>query len=539
MATSYQSPGVYVEEVDRGTKPIEGVGTAVAAFVGFTERAEDAGRNGGPPKSLLNKATLVTNWNQFTQKYGGFVQGAYLPHAVYGYFANGGGRCYVISINTLGVSGDPALAKAAQAALPSTSDAKAESLLIKAREGGPAGNQISVSVRHEGPPAAAEGEAPEEGGDTFTLIVNRSGGEVERFEGLTMGAGDRNVETVVNTRSKLIQVDMVRKAGKLAERRPAQGGYPLQGGEMKALTISAPQFQGDAARREGLGALEALDDVTMVCVPDLMSSYQRGDLGLDGVKAVQTALLNHCERMKYRFAILDAPPGMTPQAIASWRMEQAGYDSKFGALYYPWIAVPDPTSASGASVMIPPGGHIAGVYARTDEQRGVHKAPANEVIMGATGLEFNVTKGEQDVLNPIGVNCTRVFPGRGIRLWGARTLSSDPSWRYINVRRLFNYVEASIEGGTQWVVFEPNDQDLWARVRRDVSAFLRLVWRSGALFGATPEQAFYVKCDEELNPLEVRDAGQLIIEVGLAPVKPAEFVIFRISQWAGPNAELT
>ena len=157
--------------------------------------------------------------------------------------------------------------------------------------------------------------------------------------------------------------------------------------------------------------------------------------------------------------------------------------------------------------------------------------------MGAVGLELTVTKGEQDGLNPIGVNCIRAFPGRGIRVWGARTLSSDPAWRYINVRRLFNFVEASIESGTQWVVFEPNDQDLWARVRRDVSAFLRMVWRSGALFGSTPEEAFYVKCDEELNPLEVRDLGQLIIEVGLAPVKPAEFVIFRISQWAGPDAE--
>ena len=241
--------------------------------------------------------------------------------------------------------------------------------------------------------------------------------------------------------------------------------------------------------------------------------------------------------MKYRFAILDSPPGMSPQEIADWRKNKAGYDSKFGALYYPWIRIPSPFGADAGNLAIPPSGHMAGIYARTDTQRGVHKAPANEVVMGAVGVELNVTKGEQDGLNPIGINCLRAFPGRGLRVWGARTLSSDPSWRYINVRRLFNFVEASIEGGTQWVVFEPNDQDLWARVRRDVSAFLRNVWRGGALFGATPEEAFYVKCDEELNPIEVRDAGQLIIEVGLAPVKPAEFVIFRISQWTGPNAE--
>jgi len=538
MATAYQSPGVYIEEVDRGTKPIEGVGTAVAAFVGFTERAEEPGRNGSGPVSLLNKATLVTNWNQFLQKFGGFVEGAYLPHAVFGYFANGGGRCYVISVATLGTSDDPALAKPAQAALPSAGDPKADSLLVKARQGGPVGNEISVSIAHESPPPPAEGEEQAKTeSDTFVLRVSRGGKEVERFDGLTLGSGDRNVAKVVNAQSQLIQVEVLRKTGKLAERRPAAGSYALQGGEIKALTVTAPQFEGDAARREGIGALEAIDDVTMVSVPDLMSSYQRGDIGLEGVKAVQTAVMNHCERMKYRFAILDAPPSMSPQEIGDWRKKQAGYDSKFAALYYPWISVPNPLGSNGASILVPPSGHLAGIYARTDNQRGVHKAPANEVILGAVGLELNVTKGEQDGLNPIGVNCIRAFPGRGIRVWGARTLSSDPAWRYINVRRLFNFVEASIEAGTQWVVFEPNDQDLWARVRRDVSAFLRMVWRSGALFGSTPEQAFYVKCDEELNPPEVRDAGQLIIEVGLAPVKPAEFVIFRISQWAGPDAE--
>jgi Bacteriophage tail sheath protein len=223
--------------------------------------------------------------------------------------------------------------------------------------------------------------------------------------------------------------------------------------------------------------------------------------------------------------------------MREWRQNQAGYDSKYGALYYPWLAVTNPLGGDGANLLVPPSGHIAGIYARTDEERGVHKAPANSVVLGAVDLELNVTKGEQDTLNPVGINCIRAFPGQGIRVWGARTLASDPAWRYVNVRRLFNYVEASIEAGTQWVVFEPNDQDLWARVRRDISAFLRRVWHSGALFGATPEQAFYVKCDEELNPPEVRDVGQLIIEVGMAPVKPAEFVIFRISQWAGPNAE--
>jgi hypothetical protein len=253
------------------------------------------------------------------------------------------------------------------------------------------------------------------------------------------------------------------------------------------------------------------------------------------VKAVQLALIAHCERMGDRVAILDAPPDMMPQEIKKWRMDTAGYDSSYAALYYPWIKVDDPIL--NRSVPVPPSGHMAGVWARNDNTRGVHKAPANEVVLGATDLVYNITKGEQDTLNPIGVNCIRAFPGRGVRVWGARTLSSNPSWRYLNVRRLFNFVEKSIELGTQWTVFEPNDPNLWARVRRDVTAFLRSVWREGALFGLSPSEAFYVKCDAELNPADVRDQGRLIIEIGMCPVKPAEFVIFRISQWAGPGAE--
>jgi phage tail sheath protein FI len=180
---------------------------------------------------------------------------------------------------------------------------------------------------------------------------------------------------------------------------------------------------------------------------------------------------------------------------------------------------------------------MVGIYNRTDADRGVHKAPANEVILGAINQELHLSRAEQDLLNPIGINCIRSFPGRGIRVWGGRTLSSDGAWRYVNVRRLFIMVEASLDAGMQWVVFEPNDHTLWAKVIRDTSSFLKTIWLGGALFGNTPEEAFYVKCDEELNPPEIRDLGRLIIEVGMAPVKPAEFVIFRITQWAGVNAE--
>jgi phage tail sheath protein FI len=179
---------------------------------------------------------------------------------------------------------------------------------------------------------------------------------------------------------------------------------------------------------------------------------------------------------------------------------------------------------------------MAGIWARSDDSRGVHKAPANEVVRGAIALELQLTKAEHDQLNPVGINCIRAFPGRGIRVWGARTLSSDPEWRYLNVRRLFNFIEESILEGTQWVVFEPNDHRLWDSVRRTVNAFLRRVWRDGALFGATADEAFYVKCDAENNTQDTIDAGQLIIDIGIAPVKPAEFVIFRIAQFAGGAA---
>ena len=249
---------------------------------------------------------------------------------------------------------------------------------------------------------------------------------------------------------------------------------------------------------------------------------------------MQQAVIDYCELVRYCFAILDSPPAMMPQEIKEWRM-QVNYDTTRAAVYYPWIEIADMTGNGGRTRVVPPSGHVAGVYARTDGTRGVHKAPANELMRGTLGLDVNVTKGEHDLLNPIGVNVIRSFPGRGIRIWGARTLSSDASWRYIPVRRLFNMIEESIENGTQWVVFEPNDPFLWGRVRRDVGAFLKMVWRSGALFGGTPEEAFYVKCDEETNPPEARDLGQLVIEVGIAPVKPAEFVIFRIGQWSGPG----
>ena len=315
---------------------------------------------------------------------------------------------------------------------------------------------------------------------------------------------------------------------------PEEGSYALQGGGIPPL--SAKDFIGDASERTGLGGLEAVDQVRLVACPDVMAGYDGSAEARERVKMIQEAMIAHCEKMRYRFAVLDAPPGLNAQQAIEWR-NYINFDSSFAALYYPWIQIADLSGGGSTTKLTPPSGHMLGIYNRADAERGVHKAPANETVLGAIDLELHLSKGEQDLLNPIGVNCIRAFPGRGIRVWGARTLSSDGSWRYISVRRLFIMVEASLDGGMQWVVFEPNDSTLWAKVLRDTRSFLKTIWLGGALFGNTPEDAFYVKCDEELNPPEIRDLGQLIIEVGLSPVKPAEFVIFRLTQWAGANAQ--
>lgn len=557
----YKSPGVYMEEVDRGTKPIEAVGTAVASFIGYTEKAEEVrlrpvldddgmpimNPETGEPQmeevveSLLGKPMLVTNWSQYVAKYGGFMKGVYTPDAVYGYFANGGGRCYIVSLKTLGEPADPAMASPAEVTVSSADDKTAKLLTFAAKKPGKGGNNLRVEIKPEEDTSKSSGAAKDGGaggssssdtGGTFKLVISQSGKPVEEFDGLTTGKGAKNVATVLKTQSKLVDVKFVGKADLV----PAAGTYSMTGGDVKTTSVTVKDYEGDVSKRQGIGGLEPLSDVTMICVPDLMASYQAGELDLKGVQAVQQSIITYCERMKYCFAILDTPPNLMPQEAKQWRLE-VNYDSSRAAMYYPWIETADRTGSNGRTRTIPPCGHVAGIFARTDETRGVHKAPANEVLRDVLGLEVQITKGEQDELNPIGVNAIRAFPGRGIRVWGARTLSSDPSWRYINVRRLFSMIEQSIENGTQWVVFEPNDANLWARVERDITAFLKVIWRTGALFGTTPDQAFYVKCDEETNPPELRDLGQMRVEIGMSPVKPAEFVIFSVSQWAGPDAE--
>jgi phage tail sheath protein FI len=506
---SYLSPGVYMEEVSAGPKPIEAVGTATAAFVGFTET--------GP----VNTPTLITSWPQYTRTYGGFVDGAYLPMAMFSYFMNGGGNAYVVRIgaeddaSTSNGSGPAEVAPSyARASLPGAEGKR--SLEVRSRVPADEAGDLGVEITDPGEP----------GEDVFKLQVLQGGKVVETFDNLTTKRGPQNVATVVKQQSKLITIEEA-KGGSLA--LPEKGKIGLAPVEPPAVPdVTADSYVGDVSDRTGFGGLEALEDVTMLVVPDLMSAYQHGALDDEGLKAVQLAMIAHCELMGDRVAILDAPPGLNAQQLREWRMDYAGYDSKYATLYWPWIKVMDP--GSGKPVMMPPSAAVAGVWARSDDSRGVHKAPANEIIRGALSLELNLTKGEHDTLNPVGVNCIRAFPGQGIRIWGARTLSSDPEWRYLNVRRLFNFIEKSILLGTNWVVFEPNEPALWDRVRRTIYVFLRQIWQTGALFGATPDEAFFVKCDEENNPAENRDAGILTVEIGIAPVKPAEFVVFRLSQ---------
>jgi len=500
---NYLSPGVYVEEVPGGARPIEGVGTAVAAFIGLASE--------GP----LNVATLVTNWTQYTKTFGDFLEGAYMPRAVYGYLNNGGGAAYIVRIGSEGGGADVS----ARAELTAGGEGGGGSLEFSALASGAAGNEVTVEV----------GDASEPAGPEDLKITVKRGGKVEEtFDNLSTKKGKNNVATVVNAQSKLIR--LAEKGAALAA--VPRGALALAGGGAPAPSrINAVDYVGDPAARTGIGALEAVDEVTMLSCPDAMTAFENGWVDMDGLKAIQLAMIGHCELMGDRMCILDTPSGLDAQAIKDWRMNTAGYDSKFATMYWPWIKTLDP--ATGKNTYMPPSGHMAGIWARNDDTRGVHKAPANEVVRGAIDLQIVITRAEHDFLNPVGLNVIRSFPGKGIRVWGARTMSSDPLWRYVNVRRLFNYLEKSILNGTDWVVFEPNDFMLWGRIKRAIASFLVLEYRKGALFGRSAGDAFWVKCDDETNPAEAIDAGQVVCEIGIAPVKPAEFVIFRLSQFSG------
>jgi len=288
-----------------------------------------------------------------------------------------------------------------------------------------------------------------------------------------------------------------------------------------------------------LDLLETLDEVKLVAAPGYNSPVHHD------------AVLSHCENMRDRFAILDGPPkvegveALTRVGTVQADGEKPGPEQEkpglaprrseggYGAFYFPWLVVKDPLDKRTRMVTAPPSGHVAGIYARSDVARGVYKAPANEQVQGAYNVSYAVSRAEHEVLNPAGVNCIRLFSREGVVLYGARTVAKNPEWKYVNVRRLFNMIEESIALSTRWVVFEPNDHMLWNSIVRDVRAFLMMQYRDGALMGRTPEEAFYVQCNEETNPQESIDLGLVVTRIGIAPVKPAEFVVFQIGQSSG------
>lgn len=508
MAT-YLAPGVYVEEVPAATRPLSGVGTAVAGFVGFA------------PQGPLNEPILVTNWLQYTAAFGEFDSRFALAKAVYGFFSNGGGRAYITRVPY------PAQASVEAPEVPTVDlYTQGDNALpaFKIRALSAATPDLTVEVL---PP---EGEGHDDG--AFRLIVKQGDDVVESYDATPSAKGRSSLASQVNTRSRVIRVEALDVPTEVLSAGLQQSQLVLHAQPPHQVArVETADLVGDTAKRSGFSSFETLEEVTMVMAPDLVTSQRDGLIDLEGVKTVQTAMIAHCELMGNRMAVLDPPLGMNAQQIAEWRRDIAGFDSKFAVMYWPWISVFDP--ALGHNAFQPPSGHVCGIWSRNDDTRGVFKAPANEVVRGAVATEMPISRGELDMLNPMGVNSIKAFPGRGIRVWGARTLSSDSEWRYINVRRYFNYLEESILQGTQWCVFEPNDERLWGRIRRTIAAFLINEWRSGALFGSSPEEAFFIKCDGENNTAETIDAGMVVVEIGVAPVKPAEFVIFRLAQFSG------
>lgn len=516
----YLSPGVYMEEIEIGTRPIEGVSTSTAGFLGETER--------GPinPK-------LITGFEDFKKLYGGYVEGSYMAYGVEGFFRNGGKRCYIGRI--LSSSGSETAA--------GTID---PIMTIQAIGPGVWGNRIAVKI--EKGTMAKETSAPWDKAKLTVMYwkvlpptdppVDPTDPDMKRdenrkepdwFEVYDDISPDPEssdfYEKKINGLSKLIRVKQD-ASGKIPDQQLAflnslgsgtdgKDGSPIVLDDYKGREVKDDFFSVEEVIRTGLTGFEAVDEIAILCAPD-----ENDTTGLTD------ELIHHCEDLKDRVAVLQAKQSDTDLGS----LERPA-DSKYAAFYTPWIKVLDPVT--NTYKLIPPGGHVAGVYARSDTERGVHKAPANEVLKGAVDLQIQIPKGVQDGLNPKGINCIRSFPGRGIRIWGARTISSNSLWKYLNVRRLFNYIEESIEEGTQWVVFEPNDEKLWARVSQTISQFLTRVWKDGALMGATPEEAFFVKCDRTTMTQDDIDNGRFICIIGIAPVKPAEFVIFRIAQWQG------
>jgi phage tail sheath protein FI len=593
----YLAPGVYVEEVSFRSKSIEGVPTSTTGFTGLTQFGP-VRYDGGPTS---NEPRLVTSFTEFERVYGGLEElaigsgrPAYLAHAARAYFENGGKRLYVSRVFSPR-AGDVNLGVASRAIIDGTLTAT-----WKARWPGSLGNALVktepnrtrvtvingkvqsvkdgavIEVLPSGTTPPAPGAAiatgnlrmvsiDEDLNQTFSggaaptendivhlvemIVTVRAG--VDRFDQYTELAGDpaqtRYIGTVLDKddpadENALVYLDWDETAaGATAARLMVMltgpsGSGRLTNGNDGSLPL-ADAFEGKEADPDfplksatGLYALGEIDDIAIVAMPDAATLADPDSI----FKATQS-LVVHAESLRYRIAVVDGPLASSMNEIRKFRGK---FDSKYAAMYHPWVEILDPTERAAQGrppkrLLLPPSGFVTGIYARSDIERGVHKAPANEVVRGLTRFEANINKGRQDVLNPEGINALRFFEGRGNRVWGARTMSSDPEWKYVNVRRLFIYIEHSIDKGTQWAVFEPNGPRLWANIRQTVEDFLLVLWRDGALLGDKPDQAYFVRCDRTTMTQNDLDNGRMICLVGIAPVKPAEFVIFRIGQWTG------
>ncbi len=568
----YLAPGVFVEETSFRAKSIEGVSTSTAAFVGMTARGPTTGGVGDPLPPLL------TSYADYERYYGGLddlrLQSGpkpnFMAQAANAFFANGGGRLYVARVLGAGAS-----AAGAEIAGPSA----AKKIVLSARK--PGGSQIPGSsgtnfrviftlvdlvttkklARKQQPGTLVRSGANNATLDfvgvdtiadnddpciiqTVTAEVYDATGLVYEASGLSVHpSSPRYIATIMGakppqTRDALTNPVMLDIAGNMTPAEVIAALAPTASEKSRIANLTGgsdgtgapPAKKANAAAPPGyedaLAQLLAMEDISIVAAPGL------SDFGDSVAAAVNQALIGHAEaRRAYRIAVLDTPQAKELQDVQAIKGK---IDSKHAALYYPWIRVSNPLAATDplqpAEIDLPPSGHVCGIYARTDVQRGVWKAPANETVTGALGLQRAISYGEQELLNPLGINCIRALPNRGIRVWGARTISSDPEWKYVNIRRYFLYLESSIDRGTQWAVFEPNGEALWANVRTTISDFLYNEWVNGALLGASPKEAFFVRCDRSTMTQNDLDNGRLVCLIGVAAIKPAEFVIFRIGQ---------
>lgn len=571
----YLSPGVYVEEYDSGAVPMQGVSTSTAGFIGLAQR--------GP---VVGKPQLVTSFADYKRAFGGYLSEAkfgearFLPYAVEQFFINGGSRAYIMRVAAEGAAAAKATAGVLQieAANPgewgnkirvtveASSKAKTQVIAVNGADlklkNADGFNQGDVVELFDGKAKAYAtivssldnivtldapctlNVADEKIGTPkyiktceLTLTVKLDD-VVETYANVSLCPEAGNFVSARARKSDLVTIAVTEAKAPAAPKEgkdekapaPAKAGVtPIElvggagvialagGSDGKVANVSPNVYMGQdngPGKRSGLAAFLENVDVSIMAIPGVTAPE------------VQAALIAHCENCKSCFAILDVPiDRKKTNDVVEFRDM---YDTTYAAMYHPWLEMFDPLAKRSA--YFPPSGAMAGIYARTDNERGVHKAPANEIVRGCTGLSCNYNEGEQDILNPKGVNLIRAFTGRGIRVWGARTMSSNGLWKYVNVRRLYIYIEESIKANTNWVVFEPNSEVLWGRVTRTIEMFLATCWRSGALAGSTPSEAYFVECGPTTMTQDDIDNGRLICNIGIAAVKPAEFVIFRITQ---------